>query len=152
MTWVIVSLVLLFVLGSWLMIRPSPRDRALAKLRNRAIARGMHVDVAPKAGKSNRGETPNTLSRGVVSYWTGWPRGAAPHRTLEAGSVDDLATWSPGVAKSARELLTAMPVEVLLLRASPERLELIWAEEGDVDGLDRALSLIEQIRAEFAGS
>ena len=124
------AFVIAFVVGSALSLRPSPRQRQLARLRERAVALGLRVQWVPGGTE--------------VDYLLPWELGdVSQARSLRfaASRVAD-GGWeletgvgppAPGVASA----MAGLPAFLVRTRAVAEGLQIRWNEAGTVDDVDR---------------
>lgn len=128
------ALVVAFVAGSVLSLRPSPRQRQLARLRERAVAAGLRVQWRP-GGQDTGYLMPWSLPEAA--------RGVALHFSCERPSDALWPRCGPsGAEAEIHTALSALPASVTAVRAFPEGVQALWSEAGtlaDVDAIARAL-------------
>ena len=122
------ALVIAFVAGSVLSLRPSPRQRQLARLREHAVAAGLRVQWRP-GGQD-------------IAYLLPW---ALPDAAMSRGLRFGLerpagAVWDAGNAgmtdPKIDAALAVFPATVTIVRAVPEGLQACWNEAGTVDDVE----------------
>ena len=115
---VALTLVLFFVGGQMLLLRPSARERALAVLREAARSRGFTVHVLPcpawLSGKAERMVACYTLSAPELSV----------ERRITRGQTGRWETDSPLPSS-----VTDLPMSVVGLEIHPGRLDIYWREQ-----------------------
>lgn len=122
----VTGLVIAFVLGSALAMRPSPRQRRIARLRERAFGEGLRVQLRP-----GEAEVDYLLS------WRSVDAASAAQLRVEADRADGEA-WqftTQGVASSAlvRDALASFPACVRRVAVHAEGLAARWEEGGSED-------------------
>lgn len=126
-----IALAIAFVAGSALALRPSPRQRQLARLRECAVASGLRVQWRP-GGRD-------------IDYLMPWDladtgRSRTVRLSLERAPG---ASWAPGETDpEIVSVLAALPSSVTRVQAVPEGLQACWNETGtlaDVEVIARAL-------------
>jgi hypothetical protein len=123
---VVTALVIAFVLGSALAMRPSPRQRQLASLRARALGEGLRVRLRP-------GER-------EVDYllpWRSLDAVIASQITVDAerGEGDEWRITAQGMAVTAplSNALATFPLHIRRVLAHPEGVSARWGESGSVE-------------------
>ena len=133
-----------FVTGSVMALRPSPRQRQLARLRERAVASRLRVQWQP-GGQG-------------IDYVLPWDvTDAGPARTprllVERASG---GAWStpPGEAQPSGRVASAiggMPVSVSRIRITPEGVAACWSESGGLSDVDEIARALHELRAALLG-
>ena len=128
------ALVIAFVAGSALSLRPSPRQRQLARLRECAVSAGLRVQWRP-GGQEVGYLLPWDLSDVARSRALRFNReriAGAPWEPCDAGASE----------ASILAALSVLPVSVTGVRVLPEGIQAVWNEAGtlaDVELIARAL-------------
>lgn len=140
---IVTALVIAFVVGSALAMRPSPRLRRLAELRQRAVVEGLRVQLRP-------GERD-------VDYILAWrviDAGRAPGIGLAAiRGEDGLWQFEPGGVADAEALVVAMgllPPQVRRIVAGSQGLVACWSESGTVLEVQHIAVALRAIREALA--
>lgn len=138
----VTGLVIAFVLGSALAMRPSPRQRRIAGLRTRAFSEGLRVQLRP-----GEPDVDYLLS------WRGTDAAIAAQLHVDADRAGEGAEWrvtSQGAAVSAAliDALAAFPSSVRHVAAHAEGLAARWGEAGtedDVAVIARGLRALREV-------
>ena len=139
----VTALTIAFVVGSALAMRPSPRLRRLAGLRQRAFAEGLRVQLRP-------GEP-------QVDYILAWrviDAGRAPGMRLAAIRGDD-GLWqleSGGVAgtEAVVAAMVSLPPTVCRVSADSQGLVACWNESGTVLEVEQIAVALRAIREQLS--
>lgn len=179
MVWLIIAVILIVAIGPIMWLRPSARERRLARLRQRAYQQGMRVelrrlpatDVAAEDRVTAGGRVLDT-SRECAAYL--WPlphrlRHVPTFRLLRGGDgTPALPGWSfePGkrpeqsnpetVLQAIAEPLSALPEDVVALQIESLAVAGHWLEGPEttvdrVDDLARRLGAIGQALIDLDG-
>ena len=140
---IVTALVIAFVVGSALAMRPSPRLRRLAELRQRAVVEGLRVQLRP-------GER-------EVDYSLGWrviDAGRAPGIRL-AATRGEGGLWQlePCGVAGDEDLVAAMgllPSEVCRIAAGSQGVVACWNENGTVLAVQQIAVAMRAIREALA--
>ncbi|MBA4501922.1 hypothetical protein H1S06_06030 [Marinobacterium sp. 3-1745] len=165
MKWLIVALIFISLLGSVLWVRPSPRQRYQAKVRMRARALGIqvqlaHVDLPRARGEleAERVSVPayrfvrTNLESRERNAWVEWE----VHRVETIGLHNEVLpqgwSWLKGggtlpepVLSRLVELLNALPDDVVGVESNPLNLTLYWYERGEIERLDQLQALVQPL-------
>lgn len=154
---VVAVLIMLVILGSVAWVRPSPRDKKIAKWRHEALVAGMKVSLQPlKAEPKESGirddiegasyqlinKQPNKKDALV---WTvvktqGWMQEDLPESWSwykENGHVDH---------EAVARLIEECPVEVIAIQRTPVLSRIIWTEPGKEFDPQPLKSFLEKVQ------
>lgn len=147
--WVIIAVSMLFIVGPVLMLRPSPRERRLARIRQ--VAQQQRVEVQPvflrrdPVFSATLARNPHLESRDWARYRrvaTASQTGPAIHgRWIQRKTPEGVLVWEPQDVRQrpvpAVEALlarwqTEQCVDFLAVELGPRNVSLVWSEQGDV--------------------
>ncbi len=163
MEWLIITFVLVSLIGSVMMVMPSPRQRFQAQLRLRALKMGIQVQLARVALPRAKGELePETvsvpayrfirdnLSRSERDRWVGWE--VYRLETLDNAALPQGWSWLKGQGALSQDamtqllaLLDALPDDVVGVESTPLHLTLYWYERGEPDRLEQLHALVRPL-------
>lgn len=152
MVWIVIALIMLVAFGPLLWLRPSPRERRLGRLRQRAYRHGMRVELRRLPGgdlaaedRVSAGGKPRDTSRECAAYV--WPlagrlRMLPQLRILrgDLGSSAGIAGWSFEAGKrpvdgrldtmleALQPLVERLPEDVVALEVEPLAVAGYWLE------------------------
>ncbi|MFE8069642.1 hypothetical protein QQM79_01155 [Marinobacteraceae bacterium S3BR75-40.1] len=145
MTWIIIALILLFILGSITWIMPSPEERRRMRLRNLALQKGFRV-------KELKGQLQQQMAKEVGEgrwyiYWCDWPgqmrERAAKLPTLWVVSGQEPPRDHPVVqALGEKGHVKVEPFDVVYSDA--QGIGGIWDERGRTEKLETGLARLRQ--------
>jgi hypothetical protein len=152
MKWIIIVVVLLAAFGPVLWLVPSKKDRRLARMRQRARANGLRVDIttlpdtyAPALAHVTAGGVKKEPKVECAVYWAVSPRqlGHAPswrilripeaaHRPakgpLPGWAWDSKAADEPGYWQGMAPLIQPLPTSILAVETNTREVGLYWQE------------------------
>ena len=170
MNWLVITLILLAAFGPVFWILPSKRDRRLAKMRSRARALGMQVEMTqlpdlaaePSARVTAGGRHREPLVACAV-YRLALPRPVrtAPHwRILRnvANSSGPIAGWqwdSPPVGadgywQEVETVVGALPADALGCAAETTEVACWWRERGVAEGSESSVDILHGAMVKLA--
>lgn len=160
MNWVIIVVIMLAIVGSMAWVMPSPRDRMQAMLRQKAMRRGLQVQISRLLFPRALGEA-EAEERNCTAYRLARPKvlgqgrfETLPWQIFRVQSHADTGlppgwSWSKGercleddqLALIA-QVVEALPAAVYSLESTPLSVSVYWSEHGDLDVVD---TLYEQL-------
>jgi hypothetical protein len=164
MVYVIIAVAMLFILGPVLLLRPSPRERRQARIRQRAMAdkvrispisltrnkkfnalreRNPHIEdfqwsryqLVAEEGHTGPSVRGEWLQRKTREGQLVWEPADVRQQTPQA-VADLLAEWS---AKQAKDFL--------VLELGPRSVSIVWNERGDVAEMDMLCNWMKRLMA-----
>ena len=139
-----IFLVVAFVAGSVMALRPSPRQRQLARLRERAVASRLRVQWKP-GGQG-------------IDYVLPWDVADAGQarslRLLVERATGGVWSTPPGEAPPSARVASAlggMPASVSRVRIVPEGVAACWSESGGLSDVDEIARALLELRAALLG-
>lgn len=151
MAWFILIASLLFLYGSFLMVRPSARQRQVASLRQLAIEKHLEVRLA------SRMKFPEELSRvDMACLLSQRPEGesggsGSVFRNPETGKIRAYGVFSAVEAK-VEQIFSSLPVGAEALISSESYVGVCWDESGDESSVEAIASSMESIQHLTAGN
>jgi hypothetical protein len=127
--WVI-GLIILFVLGSLLGLRISPREKALGQLRERARKMGLHPRLVPAPHWTGHLATNGQLGGMVAYYHLVVPQGQLP--LVQAKIVDQRLQVVHGSSIVQGEMFDIVGAQAIDMQANS--IGVYWDEEADLHG------------------
>lgn len=145
MAWFIVIATLLFLYGSFLMVRPSARQREIAALRQSAISSGLEVRLA------SRMKLPEELSRPdmicLLSHRDEDKAGSigSSFRNPETCKIRSYGVFSARDGE-LQKIFESMPGGVEALVSSESYVAVCWDERGDDSSVEKISSSMVSIK------
>lgn len=160
MEWLLIIFFLLLVAAPVMWLKPSPRQKRVARLRDLAIKAGVEVKLAKSPLHNDTGTMP--------SYRFAYPpQRPGPRFVLvrEAEASDRLKLFCPGwrwrieplrglpepAEARLRQLLERLPQDALIIESGREALMLWWHESQDGERFSRYLDDFRFVRDALAG-
>ena len=146
MTWLLIGLLFVAAFGPILWLMPGPRERCLSKLRLKARARGLVVEMArledasPRA--SDRVSSGGVIKRPVIkcaAYRMHAPRTNGDLTSLHVERDD------PQAAALLGEAYADLPHDWLAVERDPHGAALYWREGVSDEMLDEKVATIERL-------
>jgi len=171
LNWLIIALVLLIGFGPVLWLVPSRRDRRLARMRNRARALGILVemveiddpDPAPEARVSAGGKLKSPKIAGAAYRLPLLrPRTLAPSwsiaRSRREPGPDNLPGWQwtsepegdVGYWEDVRRVVARVPDDVFACEADPNAVSFVWRERVGDDDPETSVERLVDLLREFS--
>jgi hypothetical protein len=135
-------MIVLSLVGSWLMVRPSPSQRRAAALRSLAIKRGFRVQIA----MATRSED-NPLPQDCVEYSKAWPKGkscALKDKMISLSSSEP--TFPEAVMNQVVDYLNKSSIEVLSIHLQPSSMGFVWQENARPEELAQSLERFDKLQ------
>lgn len=160
MEWLLIIFLLMFVIAPVMWLKPSPRQKRVARLRDMAMKAGVEVKLTKSPLHNDSGTMP--------SYrWPYPPQRPGPRFLLvrDVEASDRLKTFCPGwrwriepmrglpdtVEARLKALLERLPQDALVIESGREALLLWWHESQDGERFTRYLDDFRFIRDALAG-
>lgn len=162
-TWGIIVLIMLSLLGSMMWAMPSPREKAQAALRSKARTLGLQVQLvrlaAPRAtGEADADEYDRAAYRKLRSGLSAAQRDRLipwqvfQIRSLACDGLPEGWSWKQGEGTLAQaqlnvlaDVLRALPQDVLALESTPLYVTAYWSERGGIDELDKIQLMLQRV-------
>ncbi|WP_207063141.1 hypothetical protein [Motiliproteus sp. SC1-56] len=163
MNWVFIVLILLAIVGSMMWMMPSPRQRAQALLRQKAMRLGIQVQISrllfPRAlGEAVADERDCTAYRLARTQDRRRGRQApVPWQIFKVRSHANTGlpegwSWGRGEGQLTSEqlaliagLIEILPADVYALESTPVSAGVYWNEHGDLDTVDLVFENLEKM-------
>lgn len=135
----------MFLYGSFLMVRPSARQRQIAALRQAAI--GLHMDVR----LASRMKFPEELSRvDMACLLSHRPEGdsgrsGSAFRNPETGKIRSYGAFS-SMDEALKTLFTRLPSGAEALISSEQYVGVCWDEKGDESSVELIAQSMDAIK------
>ena len=145
MAWFILIAVMLFLYGSFLMVRPSARQKQVAFLRQFAIENHLEIRLA------SRMKFPEELSRvDMACLLCQRPEGKAGgsgsvFRNPETGKIRAYGVFS-ALDSQAEEIFRSLPAGAEALISSDSYVGVCWDEKGDSASVEAIASSMDSIQ------
>lgn len=148
---IFIVLAIAMAVGPVLMLKPSPRQQGLAKLRSRALELGLRVHMLPLSS-----EKPSVPA--YCKPWLDERRDTKPWVLELTNFEHDLnfsGAWAwqkdlvarPGWHQAIKEQLEHVPKGVLAIANGPQGLCCFWAETGGEVVLDQIHKMLQELNA-----
>ena len=159
--WLIVTLVVLFLVGSVSWVLPTPLQRAQAKIRKLAMQKGVQVRISRLQGPREQGEI---APDGHLATGYSLPRSSEAAKAiakshnweifkangLHTKGLPDTWCWNRGEGALSEvqlaklhALFESLPKDVYALGSSPIGVSAYWHEKGTPKDLDNLVSILK---------
>ncbi|WP_320822559.1 hypothetical protein [Reinekea sp.] len=156
-TWLPI-LAILFIIGSFMWLKPSPRDQFLAKLRSRALTQGFRLGSLRVPDTSDYGRVKARFQM-VTLYTLPLQLAAGPsarftvlRTTGEAGTYlpegwawDEREGLSETQYEQLHRVLTSLPVSIQLISLSSDSIGLNWDERDPDMSFERLKAILVDV-------
>ena len=160
--WIIIAVSMLFIVGPILMLRPSPRERRLARIRQ--LAQQQRVDIKPiflrrdPVYAATLERNPHLADHDWARYQlvaeekqTGpsikgkWIQRKTPEGQLVWEAQDIRQTPVPAVDALLARWQAAQSPDFLALELGPRSVTLVWNEKGDVAEVEAVCRQLQEL-------
>lgn len=144
MAWFVVIATLMFLYGSFLMVRPSPRQRQIAAMRQSAIGLGLDVRLA------SRMKFPEELSRmDMACLLSSRPEGESgksgtAFKNPDTGKIRSYGVFA-AMDDALKRIFDELPSGAEAIVSSEQYVGVCWDEKGDEASVEKIASSMKSI-------